>query len=276
MKRPQRTGLPRVYVGNLTFVATRAHWQGASDTRDTNHPLRTQKYTTQRLAPIVASSFSFSEVIRKLGLTPNSGIHRLISGRIRYAGLDISHFHSQTYRARIDAIPRARVAELAAQSSSIAAMLASLTMPTTGRPAHEMARRLRELEIDCTHFRGRAWSRGATRTTHPSIDRIARKIGYSDEEVFAENSAALRGQSIVRRLVAMGWPYECATCGVVDWLGVRLVLHLDHINGIHNDNRFENIRLLCPNCHSQTPTYCNRAREVAACYTYATRAWRNW
>jgi 5-methylcytosine-specific restriction endonuclease McrA len=39
------------------------------------------------------------------------------------------------------------------------------------------------------------------------------------------------------------------------------VLHLDHINGINNDNRRENLRFLCPNCHSQTPTYGNRARD---------------
>jgi 5-methylcytosine-specific restriction endonuclease McrA len=39
-----------------------------------------------------------------------------------------------------------------------------------------------------------------------------------------------------------------------------LVLHIDHINGINNDNRLSNLRLLCPNCHSQTATYCNRRR----------------
>ena len=34
------------------------------------------------------------------------------------------------------------------------------------------------------------------------------------------------------------------------------MLQLDHINGINTDHRLENLRLLCPNCHSQTPTYC--------------------
>ena len=50
-------------------------------------------------------------------------------------------------------------------------------------------------------------------------------------------------------------PYKCAICGIDSWNGKRLSLELDHINGINNDNRLENLRFLCPNCHSQTSTY---------------------
>ncbi|MGC9992491.1 MAG: HNH endonuclease [Candidatus Cybelea sp.] len=50
----------------------------------------------------------------------------------------------------------------------------------------------------------------------------------------------------------------CHSCGLKDWHGRPLSLHLDHINGVRNDNRLENLRMLCPNCHSQTPTYGGR------------------
>lgn len=47
----------------------------------------------------------------------------------------------------------------------------------------------------------------------------------------------------------------CKKCGINQWLGNDITLQLDHINGDNCDNRIENLRLLCPNCHSQTPTF---------------------
>jgi 5-methylcytosine-specific restriction endonuclease McrA len=47
----------------------------------------------------------------------------------------------------------------------------------------------------------------------------------------------------------------CHNCGLTDWLNGKLTLELDHINGSNNDNRLENLRFLCPNCHSQTTNY---------------------
>jgi len=51
---------------------------------------------------------------------------------------------------------------------------------------------------------------------------------------------------------------RCAECGLTEWRGRSLSIHLDHINGVRGDNRLENLRMLCPNCHSQTETYSGR------------------
>jgi 5-methylcytosine-specific restriction endonuclease McrA len=54
---------------------------------------------------------------------------------------------------------------------------------------------------------------------------------------------------------------RCARGGVDACCGDRLALHLDHVNGNREDNTLENLRVLCPNCHSQTPTYCGRNKR---------------
>jgi 5-methylcytosine-specific restriction endonuclease McrA len=70
---------------------------------------------------------------------------------------------------------------------------------------------------------------------------------------------------IKARLVKAGlFDNSCQSCGIVDWRGRPLSMHLDHVNGIRNDNRLENLRMLCPNCHSQTPTYGGRNLKRAA------------
>ena len=49
--------------------------------------------------------------------------------------------------------------------------------------------------------------------------------------------------------------YKCSECDISEWNGKKLALHLNHINGKNGDHRLENLRFLCPNCHSQTDTY---------------------
>jgi len=55
--------------------------------------------------------------------------------------------------------------------------------------------------------------------------------------------------------------YKCSECSIQAWNNKPLSLHLDHINGMNNDNRLENLRFLCPNCHSQTETYTGRNKK---------------
>ena len=72
--------------------------------------------------------------------------------------------------------------------------------------------------------------------------------------------------NIKRRLVAGGFKrYECEDCEIGEWRGSTLSLSLHHVNGDRHDNRLENLRLLCPNCHSQTPNFGSRnwSREAA-------------
>ncbi len=82
-----------------------------------------------------------------------------------------------------------------------------------------------------------------------------RPNGRPLQDLLCDQKGIGRGAVRKRVLRAALLPYECAICRLgPQWLGKRLVLELDHINGIRDDHRLTNLRFLCPNCHSQTDT----------------------
>lgn len=89
---------------------------------------------------------------------------------------------------------------------------------------------------------------------------------YSIEEILVENSTYASRTKLKQRLVSEGlMEYKCSICGNQgEWNGHSLTLQLDHINGINNDNRLENLRFLCPNCHSQTDTFSGKNKTTSS------------
>lgn len=79
---------------------------------------------------------------------------------------------------------------------------------------------------------------------------------HTEDTALVENSSVPRG-SLRKVLIRLGlYKPFCEECNDPDvWKGKALTLEIDHINGVCTDNRINNLRWLCPNCHSQTATY---------------------
>ena len=147
------------------------------------------------------------------------------------------------------------------QSRSLAEVARRIGTDITGGRRHkELKDVIVQHDIDCSHFCGHGWNRGLDRTMHPSIEKQARLTEMPSEKVFCRESQYKGArQVLVKRLMRdCGFIYECSACRISEWNDNPLVLQLDHINGIKRDNRIENLRFLCPNCHSQTDTFAGK------------------
>lgn len=95
-------------------------------------------------------------------------------------------------------------------------------------------------------------------------DKYASDRKIPDSEVFIENSLYTNNRVLLKkRLFDAGiLENKCILCGQGPvWNELPLTLQLDHINGKNNDHRIENLRILCPNCHTQTDTFAGKRRN---------------
>ena len=89
-------------------------------------------------------------------------------------------------------------------------------------------------------------------------DIITRPNGIPLDKLLVAGPKRHRGSIKVRLLSAGLKENRCEECGIADWRGKPLSMALHHVNGDGNDNRLENLKLVCPNCHSQTDNFAGR------------------
>lgn len=106
------------------------------------------------------------------------------------------------------------------------------------------------------------------------VHRLPPRPKRSVEEYLTE-AGTVKSLFLKTKLVRSGLKdWKCEGCGITEWLGNPAPLQLDHINGIKSDNRIENLRILCPNCHALTPTFCGRNKKTKEGVGRMTRGYR--
>jgi hypothetical protein len=204
-------------------------------------------WTDEQLRAAVAQATNVSQVLRKLGLRPVGGNYDTIRHYVKELQLDTRHWTIPQRRS----VPLEEFRQAVCDSDSVASALARMGWPATGTTRRRFKELVEYYGLETSHFLGQASHRGKT---YPERVRPA-------SDYLALNGVAIRSHELRRKLIAEGiFDPECATCGSTTWQGCHVPLELEHKNGNRNDNRLENLALLCPNCHALTPTY--RGRNI--------------
>lgn len=174
----------------------------------------------------------------------------IVSPRLQPRKLIVPIFKPRTRRYTDDDLK-----EAIATSFSLAEVLRKLNVRDAGGNYDLLKRRIKELNLDTSHFNGKAWLRGRT---NPFVRQ------RSLDEILVENSTYVSSQNLKQRLIRESiFEHRCVSCGLETWLDNKIPLEIDHINGERRDNRLENLRLLCPNCHALTSTYRGKNKKSA-------------
>lgn len=148
-------------------------------------------------------------------------------------------------KSKIHFVSKEELSHIVSESNSYSDVLRKLELPHIGgRTRDVLKEKIKLFGISIGHFKPYSGKR-----------KTSKRLSYDD--ILVQNSSYLNLDYLKKRLIKDKLLiYECYICKNDGFYnGIPLSLQMDHINGIRTDNRIENLRMLCPNCHTQTETY---------------------
>lgn len=138
-------------------------------------------------------------------------------------------------------------------SHSYADVLRAVKIPYKGGNINTVKRRIKSLGLDDSHI-----PKGVGSNQHRKFEYRQVTLSEAKKKKFVRNSTE-RTYSIKRLILRFGLiPYKCECGNMGEWRGKELVLQLDHKDGDSSNHELDNLRFLCPNCHSQTTNYAGK------------------
>ncbi|TVZ89404.1 HNH endonuclease [Streptomyces sp. BK340] len=207
-------------------------------------------YSKERLEEAARGARTLSEALIRLGVDPKSSTRQYVLGRMKKLGVDVSHFEREGVKWTREVLEQA-----VAASTNMCEVLRRLGLEVVGGHHTHISRRIQAYGIDTSHFRV-SNQRGKPRRPRTPEGLLV--------EQPVDQARRIPSDRLKWAMTALGVRECCALCGTEgSWRGRPLPLEVDHVDGNWRDNRIENLRLLCPNCHSATDHYRGRGKGSA-------------
>lgn len=202
--------------------------------------------TEDNLRSIVNESHSWMEVIEKCGLKT---ITRSLQKNLKKYNIDCSHFERffDGRYTRFNKFTKKQLMDITNKHDNWKGIMEDLGYITCDH-VHQVQQKLEKVGISFAHV-------------NPLYYR-AKRSNPLDKILVQESHYTNMTQLRSRLQKELGWEHKCTICNNTEWNGQPIPIQIDHINGEHTDNRIENLRFLCPNCHAQTDTYCGKNTKI--------------
>jgi len=212
------------------------HFSGIKRIKETN-----LRYEKENLINLINKNNTLKDVLLDLNLLPEQSNYKTLKKYLKKYEINFSKYSiiiNNNYKD--DALLK----EVISESTTLSEVLNKLKLPTQGNNYKTIKKYIKLYNIDISHFK---------RNDITKPFNIRKDINYYLREDFECSTSHLK-----KRLYEEGLKlHKCEICGQDEnWYGKKMSLILDHINGKNNDNRLENLRIVCPNCNATLDTHC--------------------